>query len=130
MNLLVNILFCYIEIFYYEEAFASKLWNCYTHKGFSSSSVVNNLPVMRETQFQSLGGKDPLEESMAAHSSILAWRIPWTEEPGRLQSIMLQRVVTALKLLSMPERINQSWVFVGVDVEAETPILWPPDSKC
>ena len=92
--------------------------------------MVKNLPVMQETQFQSLGGKDPLEESMAAHSSILAWRIPWTEEPGRLQSIMLQRVVIALKLLSTPECTNQSWVFTGVDIETETPILWLPDAKC
>ena len=51
---------------------------------------VENLPAMRETeetQFQSLGWEDPLEKEMAAHSSILAWRIPWTEEPGRLQSM-------------------------------------------
>ena len=41
---------------------------------------------------QSLGGKDPLEEGMAAHSSVLAWRIPWTEKPGRLRSLGLQRV--------------------------------------
>ena len=45
-----------------------------------------------ETQFWSLGGEDPLEEAMATHSSILAWRIPWTEEPGGLQSMGLQRV--------------------------------------
>ena len=42
---------------------------------------------MQETQVQSLGQEDPLEEEMATHSSILAWRIPWTEEPGRLQSM-------------------------------------------
>ena len=56
---------------------------------------VRNLPAMQEmqeTRVQSLGGEDPLEEGMATHSSILAWRIPWTEEPGRLQSIGLQRV--------------------------------------
>ena len=47
---------------------------------------------MWETQVQSLGGKDALEEGMATHSSILAWRIPWTEEPDGLQSIVLQRV--------------------------------------
>ena len=46
---------------------------------------------MQETQVQSLGGKDPLEESMATHSSILAWEVPWTEEPGGLQSTGLQR---------------------------------------
>ena len=48
--------------------------------------MVKNLPAMQETQIQSLGEEDPLEEGMATHSSILAWRIPWTEEPGRLYS--------------------------------------------
>ena len=48
------------------------------------AQVVRNLPVMQETWVQSLGGKDPLEEEMAIHSSILACRIPWTEEPGKL----------------------------------------------
>ena len=57
-------------------------------KGFPGSSVVvKNLPATQRTQVQSLGGKDPLEEGMASHSSTLAWRIPWTEEPGRLWSI-------------------------------------------
>jgi len=54
-----------------------------------------NLPAKQETQempVQSLGQKDPLEEGMATHSSILAWRIPWTEEPGRLQYVGSQRV--------------------------------------
>ena len=54
--------------------------------------AIKNLPAMRETQVQSLGREDPLEKAMATHSSILAWRIPWTEEPGRLQSTGLQRV--------------------------------------
>ena len=53
---------------------------------------VKNPPVMRETQVQGLGWEDPLEEGMATPSSILAWRISWTEEPGGLQSIGLQRV--------------------------------------
>ena len=51
-----------------------------------------NPPAMRETWLQSLGWEDPLEEGMTTHSSILAWRIPWTEETGRLQSMGLQRV--------------------------------------
>ena len=54
--------------------------------------VAQNLPAMQETQVQSLGWEDPLEKEMATHSSILAWRIPWTEEPGRLQSMGSQRV--------------------------------------
>ena len=47
--------------------------------------MVKNLPAVRETWVQSLGQEDPLEKGMTTHSSILAWRIPWTEEPGRLQ---------------------------------------------
>ena len=63
--------------------------------GFPSGLVVKNLPAVQETQetqVQSLHGEDPLEEEMAIHSSILAWRIPWTEEPGGLQSVGSQRV--------------------------------------
>ena len=54
--------------------------------------MVKNPPIMLETQVQSLSQEDPLEEGTAIHSSILAWRIPWTEEPGRLQYMGLQRV--------------------------------------
>ena len=56
-------------------------------EGFPNGSVVRNPPVMQEMQetwVWSLGGEDPLEKGMATHCSILAWRIPWTEEPGRL----------------------------------------------
>ena len=56
------------------------------------AQTVTNPPAMQETQVQSLGREDPLEEDMATHSSILAWRIPWTEEPGGLQSMELQTV--------------------------------------
>ena len=55
-----------------------------THRGFPSGSVVKNPPATQETQVQSLGWEDPLEEGMATHSSVLAWEIPWTEEPGGL----------------------------------------------
>ena len=54
--------------------------------------MVKNLPLMQETWVQSLGGEYPLEKKMATHSSILAWRIPWTEESGGLQSMGSQRV--------------------------------------
>ena len=54
--------------------------------------LVKNLPTMQETWVRSLGQEDPLEKEMANHSSILAWRIPWTEEPGRLQFIRLQEL--------------------------------------
>ena len=52
--------------------------------------MVKNLPTMQEIQVHSLSGEDPLEEGMATHSSVLAWRIPWTVEPDRLQSMGLQ----------------------------------------
>ena len=54
--------------------------------------MVKRLPTMQETQVQSLGWEDPLEKEMATHSSILAWRFSWMEEPARLQSMGLQRV--------------------------------------
>ena len=54
--------------------------------------MVKQLPAMRETWVRSLGWEDPLEKEMATHSSILAWKIPWMEEPGRLQSMGSQRV--------------------------------------
>ena len=60
--------------------------------GFPGGTDVKNPPAMQETWVRSLGWEDPLEEGMVTHSSILAWRILWTEEPGRLQSIGLERV--------------------------------------
>ena len=59
---------------------------------FPIAQTVKNLPAMQETWVQSLGQEDPLEKEMAIHSSILAWRIPWTEEPAGLQSRGSQRV--------------------------------------
>ena len=56
------------------------------------AQTIKNLPTMQETWVRSLGGEDPLEKEMANHSTILAWRIPWTEERGRLQSMELKRV--------------------------------------
>ena len=55
---------------------------------------VKNLPAMQKNRVQSLGREDPLEEGMATHSSILVWRVPWTEEPGGLPSMGLPRVKT------------------------------------
>ena len=56
------------------------------------TQMVKNLPAIQETPVQSLGQEDPLEKGTPIHSSILTWRIPWTEEPGGLQSMGLQRV--------------------------------------
>ena len=64
------------------------------------TQMVKNLPAMRETQVQSLGWEDPLEKGMATHSNILAWRTPWTVEPGRLQSIGSQLDTTERLTLS------------------------------
>ena len=57
-----------------------------------SAQMVKNLPAVQKTWVQSLGQEDPLEKGMATHSSILAWRILWTEKPGGLKSVGLQRV--------------------------------------
>ena len=133
---------------------------------------------MQETRAQSLGQEDPLEKKMATHSSILSWRILWTEEPGRLwghkdldttrwlstkvDNYILFGELTWMweldyketwalknwcfwtlvleKTLESPldckesqpvhSKGNQSWIFIGrTDAEAETPTLWPPDSK-
>ena len=62
-------------------------------RGFLGSSVIKNLPAKQKTWVQSLGVEDPLEKEMATHSSILPWEIPWTEEPGGLQSMGWQRVI-------------------------------------
>ena len=76
-------------------------WNCWRHIHVFSfiifwaslvSQMVKNLPAMQETQIESLGQEDPLEEEMATHSRILTWEIPWMEEQGGLQSMGLQRV--------------------------------------
>ena len=56
------------------------------------AQTIKNLPAMQEIWARSLSGEDPLKEEMATYSSILAWRIPWTEEPGRLQSVGWQRI--------------------------------------
>ena len=64
----------------------------YIYRASLVAQTVKNLPAMKETWVQSLGWEDPLEKGMAAHSSVLAWRISWTEKPGGLQSMGSQRV--------------------------------------
>ena len=68
--------------------------------GFLGSSAVKNLPAMQETRVQSLGREHTLEKEMAIHSSILAWEIPWTEEPGKPQSRGLQKSWTRLMTIA------------------------------
>ena len=67
-------------------------YNFHTHRTSLVAQTVKRLSTMREIWVQALGWEDPLEKGMATHSSILAWEIPWTEEPGRLQSMGSQRV--------------------------------------
>ena len=62
------------------------------HRASLMAQTVKNLPAIRETQVQSLGQEESLEKGMGTHSSVVAWRIPWTEKPGRLQSMGSQRV--------------------------------------
>ena len=81
--------------------------------------MVKNLPVIQETRVWSLGWEGPLEKKMATHSSILTWEIPWTEEPGRLQSMGSQRIRHdwATNSFTLPEPIilpfcsSSSWIY-------------------
>ena len=68
------------------------MWNIHQDKPYVMAQTVKRLPTMRETLVQSLAWEDLLEKEMATHSSIPAWRIPWIEEPDRLQSMVWQRV--------------------------------------
>ena len=76
--------------------FTLAIWDfCVSIWSFPSGSLVKKLPAVQEPQdmrFQSLGQEAPLEKGMETHSNVLAWRMPWTEEPSRLQSIASQRV--------------------------------------
>ena len=75
------------------------------------AQAVKNLPAMQETQVQSLGQEDPLEKEIATHSSILVWRIPWTEEPGEVQSVGSQRV--------RHHRVTNTFISLGVRVDLD-----------
>ena len=70
---------------------------------------VKHLPVMRETQVRSLGREDPLEKEMATHSSILAWRIPWTEEPGGLYSPQGRKESDMTERLHYTTHTTEQW---------------------
>ena len=88
-------IFYYFKIMCYILYIKRNVLYFYVCTNFPSGSAVKNLParqVMQETQVWSLGGEDLLEKGMATHSSVLAWRIPWTEEPGGLQFMGPQRV--------------------------------------
>ena len=74
-----------------------------TLRNFPGGAVVKNLPRIQETQVPSLGWEDPLEKEMATHSSLLAWRIPWTQEPGGPQSMGPQESDTTERLNPLPQ---------------------------
>ena len=72
--------------------------------------MVKRLPTMQETWVQSLGQEDLLEKEMATHSSIVAWKIPWREEPGRLQSMGLQRATSVHFPSLLPTQVSLSFI--------------------
>ena len=76
----------------YDKMIALVLGKKYVYEGFPGDSAVKNPPAMQEMRIWSLSQEYTLEKGMATHSSILGWRIPWTEEPGELRSIGLQRI--------------------------------------
>ena len=101
------------------------------YKGFPSSSIGKNLPATQETQVQLLGGEDPLEKEMAIHSSILAWRIPGTEEPGGLPYGVTQSR-TQLKRLSSSSKENFHFPCPGfktLHLQNEVATNWPLHNK-
>ena len=113
------------------------LWSSWKKINHGKNRMVKNLPALHETQVWSLGWGDPLEKGMATHSSILAWRIPWTEEPDRprgcKESDMTEWLTLSLHILSLslPMALYFSlmhyqiglWWFIDIS-------LFPPDSEC
>ena len=81
--------------------------------GFPGGSVIKNPPPVKEMWVRSLGQEDPLEKEMATHFSILAWRIPWTEEPGCLQSRGLQRVGHDWATKQQQRHVSRAWIWKG-----------------
>ena len=113
-------------------------WWVHAENGISkkplSPRMVKSLPAMHETQVQSLGWEDPLEKGMATYSSILAWRIPWTEEPGRLQSMASQRVGydwasnNKLEGKRRDQKLKSHWAYLvrARTTEETLLLLWKP----
>ena len=103
-----------------------KSWPPHNLLGFFSGSAVENSPAMQEmqdTRVWSLGGEDPQEEGMAAHPSVLDWRIPWTEEPAGLQSIGSQRVKTHWSDLAHMHMICSQRVFPSLPFKDPSTLL-------
>ena len=120
-----------------EETFkeSEKERSCELDPAWLVAQMVKRLPTMRETWIQSLGWEDLLEKEMATHSSILAWKIPWMEDPVRLQSMGSQRVrhdwatllsISLLGMESWVEGIRREMPGVSVLVHQSCPTLWDP----
>ena len=89
----------FISTYTYQGVRKWQLWvGLFSPRASLVAQRVKNLPTVRETRVRSLGWEDPLEKEMATHSSILAWRIPWTEEPGKLQSRRVTKLNTTEQL--------------------------------
>ena len=108
----------------------NNIWQIHTIEYYSATNknrasfvaqMVKRLPTLRETRIESLGQEDPLEKEMATHSSTLAWKIPWTEEPSRLQSMGSQRVghdwVTSLHFTNKNEKKKKPFTTTLVGLE-------------
>ena len=94
------------------------------------AQIVKNLPAMQETRVQSLGQEDPLEEEMATHSSTLAWRIPWTEVPGRLQSMTPCNPMDRSPSGPPVHGILQVRVLEWVAISSSRGSSWPREWNC
>ena len=96
--------------------------------------MVKSLPAMQEAWVLSMGGEDPLEKDMATHSSILAWELPWTEEPGRLQSMGFSSLLPALVRVSDKVgrisniRAGAVLSFMG-DAQGKQQLIWCPSLR-
>ena len=87
--------------------------------------MVKNMPIMQETYAGSLGWKDSLEKKMATHSSIFAWRIPWTEESGGLQSMGSQRIRHVWETFTLPLELSGECMLLGYNKDLEWQTLKP-----
>ena len=109
-----------------------KCWRSYSSLRISKGDAQRISLPMKETQIWSLGPEDPLEKEMATHSSILAWRIPWTEEPGGLQPMELQRVrhdSTHMHSREMLEARSISWSFLHLEGNTQSRVEKEPSCE-
>ena len=101
-----------LQNYFLNEYISESFLYSYSFLGFPGGAVVNDLPAKQETQVQSPGQEDPLEKEMAVHANILAWKIPKTEEPGKLTIMESQRVRHDLAIKQ--HRLNSYWGIVYI----------------